>query len=61
MFMNSRPRLRSLSPLVHVVLGVVQPHPDLDGVALADPVENVLHLGLELDAQLDFKVYIINT
>lgn len=33
------------SPLVHVVLGVVEPHPDLDGVALADPVEDVLHVG----------------
>ena len=31
------------SPLVHVVLGVVQPHADLDGVALPDPLENVLH------------------
>ena len=31
------------SPLVHVVLGVVQPHPDLDGVALPDEVEDVLH------------------
>ena len=31
------------SPLVHVVLRVVQPHPDLDGVALPDEVEDVLH------------------
>ena len=31
------------SPLVHVVLCVVQPHPDLDGVALPDEVEYVLH------------------
>lgn len=31
------------SPLVHVVLGVVQPHADLDRVALPDPLENVLH------------------
>ena len=31
------------SPLVHVVLRVVQPHPDLDGVALPDEVEYVLH------------------
>ena len=25
------------------MLGVVEPHPDLDGVALANPVEDVLH------------------
>ena len=31
------------SPLVHVVLGVVQPHPDLHHVALAYEVEDVLH------------------
>ena len=31
------------SPLVHVVLRVVQPHPDLHGVALPDEVEDVLH------------------
>ena len=32
------------SPLVHVVLRVIQPHPDLDGIALPDPVKNILHL-----------------
>ena len=31
------------SPLVHVMLRVVQPHPDLHGVALPDEVEDVLH------------------
>ena len=25
------------------MLGVVEPHPDLDGIALADPVKDVLH------------------
>ena len=30
-------------PLIHVMLGVVEPHPDLDGIALPDPVEDVLH------------------
>ncbi len=30
-------------PLIHVVLSVIQPHADLDGVALPDPVKNVLH------------------
>lgn len=32
-----------LLPLVHVVFGVIQPHPDLDGIALANPMEDVLH------------------
>ena len=31
------------SPLVHVMLRVVQPDPDLHGVPLPDPVEDVLH------------------
>ena len=31
------------SPLVHVVLGVVQPHAHLHGVTLPDEVEDVLH------------------
>ena len=31
-------------PLVHVVLGVVQPHPDLHDVPLPDEVEDVLHV-----------------
>ena len=31
-------------PLVHVVLGVVQPHPDLHHVPLPDKVEDVLHV-----------------
>ena len=34
------------SPLVHVMFRVVKPHPHLDGVALPDPVEDVLHLVL---------------
>ena len=32
-------------PLVHVMLRVVQPHPDLDGVSLPDEVKDVLHDG----------------
>ena len=36
------------SPLVHVVFCVVQPHPDLDGVPLPDPVEDVFHGGAVL-------------
>ena len=36
-------------PLVHVMLGVVQPHPHLYGIALSNPVENILHVcGLSL-------------
>ena len=31
------------SPLVHVVLRVVQPHPSLHRIALPDEVEDVLH------------------
>ena len=31
------------SPLVHVMFRVVQPYPDLHGVPLPDPVEDVLH------------------
>ena len=31
------------SPLIHVMLGVVEPHANLDGVALPDPLEDVLH------------------
>merc|ERR1719460_2090341 len=37
-------RCKPNSPLVHVMFRVVQPHPHLDGVALPDPVEDVLHL-----------------
>ena len=25
------------------MFGVVEPHPDLDGIALSDPMENILH------------------
>ena len=32
--------------MVHVMFCVVEPHPHLDGVALPDPVEDVLHLVL---------------
>ena len=41
------------SPLVHVVLRVVQPHPDLDGIALPDEVEDVLHVAPEAGAPGD--------
>jgi hypothetical protein len=30
-------------PNIEIVLGVVQPHPDLESVALLDPPEDVLH------------------
>ena len=32
-------------PLIHVMFCVVQPHPHLDGVALPDEMEDVLHGG----------------
>ena len=41
--MRWSPRCPDL-PLVHVVLGVVQPHPDLHDVPLPDEVEDVLHV-----------------
>ena len=37
------------SPLVHVMLGVVEPHPDFDGVPPPDPVVDVLHLDVQDD------------
>ena len=43
-----------LSPLIHVMLGVVEPHANLDGVALPDPLEDVLH-GLALKSLLHFN------
>ena len=30
-------------PLVHVMLGIVQPHSDFDGIAFANPMEHILH------------------
>ena len=30
-------------PLVHVMLGIVQPHSDFDGIAFANPMEYILH------------------
>ena len=34
-------------PLVHVMLGVVKPHPDFDGIAPPDPVIDVFHVDFE--------------
>ena len=35
-------RVAIILPLVHVILGIIQPHPDLDGIALSDEMENIL-------------------
>ena len=47
------------SPLVHVMFRVVKPHPHLDGVALPDPVEDVLHLVLAVLVLPDLVVVLV--
>ena len=47
------------SPLVHVMFCVVQPHPNLDGVALPDPVEDVFHLVLAVLVLPDLVVVLV--
>ena len=47
------------SPLVHVMFCVVQPHPNLDGVALPDPMEDVLHLVLAVHVLPDLVVVLV--
>ena len=52
-------RCKPNSPLVHVMFRVVQPHPHLDGVALPDPVEDVLHLVLAVLVLPDLVVVLV--
>ena len=47
------------SPLVHVMFRVVKPHPHLDGVALPDPMEDVLHLVLAVLVLPDLVVVLV--
>ena len=30
-------------PLIHVMFGVIKPHPNLDGISLSYKMENILH------------------
>jgi len=32
-------------PLIHVMFGVIQPHPYLDGIPLPNPMKDILHFG----------------
>ena len=52
-------RGKTNSPLVHVMFRVVKPHPHLDGVALPDPMEDVLHLVLAVLVLPDLVVVLV--